>query len=63
MRGRIDGELGPYEHELIANRAKIESEIGTLYAKDKGEAVRRLTAYVADAFGKAAALYDRLLQK
>ncbi len=63
MRGEIDRELGPLEHELVANRAKIESEIATLYAKDKGEAVRRLTAYVADAFGKAAALYDRLLQK
>ena len=63
MRGRIDGLLGSFEHELVANRAKLESDISALYGRDKEEAVRRLTAYVKDAFGKASGLYDQLLRK
>lgn len=63
MRGEIDRELGPLERELVGNRAKFESEIVALQAKDKSEAVRRLTAYVAAAFEKAGAIYDRLLKK
>jgi dipeptidase len=63
MRGVIDKELLPAEREYIANRKNFESEVSALYAKDKAEARRRLTAYVAAAFEKVGAIYDRLLKK
>ena len=63
MRPLLDSELGPFERELVAGRAKFEAGIATLYAKDRAEAARKLTEYVAAAFDKAAALTDALLKK
>jgi len=63
MRPMLDRELGPIEKELVAGRAKFEAEVAALYAKDKKEAARRLTAYVAAAFDKAASLTDDLLKR
>jgi len=62
MRPLLDRELGVAEKELIAGRAKFEAEIAALYAKDRAAAARKLTAYVAAAFDKAASLTDTLLK-
>jgi hypothetical protein len=53
--------LTPAEKRFIESRGKFEAEIGALFAKDKAAAIKKLTAYVADAFAKIDALYDRLL--
>ena len=61
MRLAIDPALTPAEKRFIESRGKFEAEIGALFAKDKAAAIKKLTAYVADAFAKIDALYDRLL--
>jgi dipeptidase len=62
MRERIDRECSPVEKEFVENKGKFESEISSLYAKDKKEAQRRLTAYVTGAFDKINNLYERILK-
>ena len=63
MRIVIDRELAPAEKQFLENRKKIEAETASLYAKDKAAAIKKLTAYVADAFAKIDALYDGLMAK
>ncbi len=63
MRLVIDRELAPAEKAFVEDRNKFEAETSALYAKDKAAAIRKLTAYAADAFAKIDALYDGLLNK
>jgi dipeptidase len=63
MRVMIDRELAPTEKQFIEGRGKLEAEIASLDAKDKAAAIKKLTAYVADAFAKLDAVYDELLKK
>ena len=59
----IKRDLFPVEEAFIEGRARFESEFAALYAKDKKGASAKLDAYVADAFEKTAALYDKILAK
>jgi dipeptidase len=63
LRPLLDSELGRLEREFASERTKLESEIAALWAKNNTEAVKRLTAYVAEAFEKAGALTDALVKK
>ena len=63
MREMIGRELAPAEKQFVENRKKFETEIASLFAKDKTAAIKKLTAYVADAFAEIDALYDRVLKK
>jgi len=63
MRGMIGRELTPAEKQFVENRKKFEAVITSLYAKDRAAAIKKLTAYVADAFAEIDALYDGLLNK
>ena len=62
VREMTDRELSPIEKEFIRNKKALESDVAAVYAKDKTEARRKLTAYVADAFGKISAVYERILK-
>ena len=63
LRILINRELSPAEKEFIDGRKAFEADFSSVYAKDKKEAQRKLTAYVADAFAKINDLYDKILKK
>ncbi len=63
MRGTIARELAPAEKQFVENRKKFEAETAALCAKDKDAAIKKLTAYVADAFAKIDAIYEALLNE
>jgi len=63
LRELINRELSPAEKEFVDGRKTFEADFSSIYAKDKKEAQRKLTAYVADAFGKINNLYDKILKK
>lgn len=63
MIGRLRKEMDPVEKGFLAGRPKFEREFAALYRKDKAKAQARLDAYVAEAFAKAAAVTDGLLEK
>ena len=59
----IGRELAPAEKQFVKNRKKFETEIASLFAKDKAAAIKKLTAYVASAFAEIDGLYDQVLMK
>jgi dipeptidase len=63
MRATLEKELFPAEKAFIEGRPKFEKDFTALYAKDKAKALKKLDAYVAAAFKKAAELTSRVLAK
>ena len=63
FRELIHRELSPAEKEFVEGRKAFEADFLSAYGKDKKEAQRKLTAYVADAFAKINNLYDKILKK
>jgi dipeptidase len=60
MRAVLAKGLFPAEREFVEGRPKFEADFARLYAKNKRKAQSKLTAYVAAAFEKAAALTVKL---
>ena len=60
MRAKLVKELFPQEISFVKAGPKFEKEFTAFYGRNGAGAMKKLDAYVADAFGKAAGITERL---